>query len=89
MEQISEFIKPELLILIPISYFVGMGLKKSNVKDAFIPAILGACGVLLAGLYVCGTEGFSMFSVFTAITQGILCAGASVYINQLVKQKGK
>ena len=30
-----------------------------------------------------------MFAIFGAITQGILIAGASVYINQIAKQSTK
>lgn len=85
----EQFIKPELLILVPVLYAIGVGLKKSKVNDKYIPYILGASGILLAALYVCGTEAFTAMSVFTAITQGILCAAGSVYANQLIKQKVK
>lgn len=89
MEQLMNFIKPELVVLIPTCYFVGMGLKKSKLEDKHIPKVLGATGVALACLYVCGSEGFSMVGAFTAITQGIMCAGTSVYVNQLAKQGKK
>lgn len=89
MEQLQQFIKPELLILIPVLYFVGAGLKRSEVNDKYIPYILGLAGVVLSALYVCGTEAFTMLSAFTAVTQGILCAGTSVFVNQLVKQRTK
>ncbi len=87
MSQLQEFIKPELLVLVPVLYFIGIGLKTSKVNNKYIPAILGAAGILLSVLYVCGTSGFGMISLFTAITQGILCAGLSVYVNQLFKQQ--
>ena len=49
MDYLTDYIKPELLILIPVLYLIGMGLKKSqSVADRKIPLILGACGVLLA-----------------------------------------
>lgn len=86
MENLQQFIEPGLLILVPVLYFIGMGIKKSKVKDELIPLLLGLSGVLLSVLYVCGTQGVSLTSIFTAITQGILCAGTSVYINQIVKQ---
>lgn len=89
MEQLQEYIKPELLILIPVLYFIGIGLKQSKAKDKFIPWILMACGIVLSTLYVFGTSEITMIAAFTAITQGILCAGASVYVNQLVKQTQK
>ena len=92
----QEFIKPELLILIPVLYFVGVAIKKSTIRDSRIPFILGAVGVLLAGIYLLasteinGLQGLAT-ALFTALTQGILCAAASVYSNQLIKQavKGK
>lgn len=89
LEAVKEFVKPELLVLIPVLYFVGAGLKRSETEDKYIPYILGFASVGLAALYVCGTEGITLIGVFTAITQGILCAGASVYVNQLIKQRKK
>lgn len=86
---IKDFIKPELLVLIPVLYFIGLGLKKSKAKDEYIPLILGASGIVLAMLWVCGTSGISLIGIFIAITQGILCAGATVYVNQLIKQANK
>ena len=87
----EEFIKPELLVLIPVLYLVGVAIKKTSIKDKYIPLILGAAGVLIAGIYLFATEPITgaqavATAVFTAITQGILAAGASVYINQLYKQ---
>lgn len=95
MENLKEFIKPELLTLVPVLYFIGMGLKKmDSTTDKYIPALLGAAGIVLATLYVLATGVLSnwqtvVLAVFTGITQGILCAGATVYINQLIKQAGK
>lgn len=89
MEQLNQFIKPELLVLIPVLFFVGAGLKKSKAKDWVIPFVLGFVGIVLALIWVLGTEGFGAIAIFTAVTQGILCAGASVYVNQLLKQKRK
>lgn len=47
MDYLTDYIKPELLILIPVLYLIGMGLKKSqSVADRKIPLILGACGAV-------------------------------------------
>ena len=94
MEYILEFIKPELVVLAVVLYLVGLALKKSAVKDKFIPLILGVVSVVLATLYVMATSDLSTpqnvaLAVFCAITQGVLCAGASVYVNQLIKQTKK
>lgn len=93
-ELMKEFVKPELLVLVPVLYLVGAGLKKSELKDKLIPAVLGLAGVLLAAMYIAATGTFAgvqdvIAGAFAALTQGILCAGASVYVNQVVKQAGK
>lgn len=95
MEQITNYVKPELLIVAVVLYFVGMGLKHAQaVKDKYIPVILGAGGILLATIYVIatcplGTMQDIAMAVFTAIVQGILVAGLSTYVNQVVKQINK
>ena len=92
MEQMMEYIRPELLVLVQVLYFVGMGLKKSTYfNDNAIPLLLGVFGVLLSLLYVMATVALGswqdiLLAAFTALTQGVLCAGASVYVNQLIKQ---
>lgn len=94
MELLNEYIKPELLVLIPVLYLIGTAVKKSNIADKFIPWILGGVSVALSALWIlanCSMNNAAEVAtaIFTAITQGILIAGASVYINQLVKQTGK
>lgn len=86
MEQIMNYVKPELLIVAVVLYFIGMGIKKSEViPDKYIPAILGALGILICGIYVIATCAISgaqeiAMAIFTAITQGILVAGLSNYV---------
>ena len=95
MEYITQFISPELLVLVPVLYFVGAGLKRSqSVADRHIPVILGAAGVALATVYVLATGALTgaqavLTGVFSGVVQGVLCAGASVYVNQIIKQSGK
>ena len=91
---IQDYVKPELLVLIPVLYLIGMGLKKSALADKWIPALLGAAGIVLAGLYVLATTPLAdaqetAMAAFTAVTQGVLAAGASVYVNQIIVQGGK
>lgn len=85
----EQYIQPELLVLVAVLYFTGMGLKTSNVNDKYIPAILGIAGVAMAVLYTVAAAGFSAMGIFTGITQGIMCAGVSVYVNQIWKQGKK
>ena len=90
----QEYIKSELLILIPVLFFVGQGLKKSKLPDKWIPALLGITGVTLAAVWVLATGDISncnelAAALFTAVTQGVLVAGASVYVKQLCIQANK
>jgi hypothetical protein len=93
-EMLKEFIKPELLVLIPVLYLYGSALKKSEIADKNIPMILGITSIVLSLLFIAATvvvNGWQevLMLVFTGLTQGILCAGASVYVNQIIKQKSK
>lgn len=86
----AEYIKPELLILVPVLFILGCIIKDSDtVQDKYIPAILGAVGIALSLLYVLGSTNISATSIFTAITQGILVAGAAVYTNEFITQLRK
>lgn len=93
-EMLKEFIKPELLVLIPVLYLYGIALKKSQVADKNIPMILGITSMILCFLFIAATSTINgvkeiLMAVFLGITQGVLCAGASVYVNQIIKQAGK
>lgn len=93
-EMIKEFVKPELIVLIPVLYLLGMALKKSQTADKHIPWILGAVSVFLCFLFIMATSVMNgwqevLMAIFSGLTQGILCAGASVYANQLIKQYSK
>lgn len=93
-EMLKEFIKPELLILIPVLYLLGSGLKKTDVADKHIPWMLGLTSVVMCFVFVLSTsvvDGWkeTLMAIFSGFTQGILCAGASVYVNQIIKQAGK
>ena len=94
MEQITNYVKPELIVVAIALYFVGMALKQAQaVKDKYIPLILGGISIAICAIYVfatctCGT-GQDIAMAITAITQGILIAGLSTYVNQIVKQANK
>ena len=83
---LMNYIRPELLVLVPVLYFLGLALKKSNLNDKYIPLVLGACGIVLAILYTCIVSKFNLEAIFIGLTQGVLCAALSVYVNQNWKQ---
>lgn len=95
MEQIMNYVKPELIVVAIVLYFIGMGLKRAEtIPDKYIPLILGGIGIVLCAIWVLATcpldtgQNIAM-AVFTAIIQGILVAGLSTYINQIIKQAQK
>ena len=90
----QDYIKTELLILIPVLYFIGIGLKKSKLPDKWIPIVLGVSAVVLSAVWVIATSNINGLqeiasAIFTAVTQGVLLASASVYVNQLYIQAKK
>lgn len=95
MEQIMNYVQPELIVVAVVLYFIGMGLKKAEaVQDKYIPLILGGIGIALCALWVLATCALAspqeiVMAVFTAIIQGILVAGLSTYVNQVIKQAQK
>lgn len=83
----EEYITPELMVLIPVLYLIGASLKRyQSFADKHIPIVLGAIGIIIAMIYEFSVMGISLDAVYASIIQGILCAGASVYVNQTVKQ---
>ena len=95
METLTNYIKPELLSVSIVLYLFGTWFKQANfIKDKFIPFILGILGIILCTIWVVATcplnSGSSIaMAIFTAIIQGILVAGLSTYVNQLIKQSKK
>ena len=95
MEQIMNYVKPELIVVAIVLYFIGIWLKYSKtIKDKYIPLILGLTGIILCAFWIVATSPLSTMqeiamAMFTAIVQGILGAGLSTYVNQIVKQANK
>ena len=95
MEEIVHYVKPELLVVAIVLYFIGGELKKSEtIKDKYIPLILGVIGIAFSSVWVIATlplknlQDIAM-AVFVAGVQGILVAGLSTYVNQIIKQLNK
>lgn len=91
----TEYIKSELLVLIPVLCFLGTILKSSKViNDKFIPLILGILGITLCIIWVVSTAEISgsrdiFLCIFTSVTQGLLVAAGAVYAHQMKKQIDK
>lgn len=95
MEQIMNYVKPELVVVAIVLYFIGMWLKQAAfIKDKYIPLVLGIVGIFVCGIWVMATASFATgqdiaSAIFASITQGILVAGLSTYVNQIFKQLNK
>lgn len=88
--EIADYLRPELLVLVPVLYCLGSILKKSPVKDWLIPYILCIAGCGLSFAYLAG-QGIGTWEncltlLFSAFTQGVLAAACSVYVKNLIKQ---
>lgn len=85
-----ELIRPEMLTLIPVLYLIGAGLKRAEVfENRYIPLGLGLLGALLGAAWLLvfrDAEYNTLQSLLMGAVQGILCAGCSVYANQIYKQ---
>ena len=92
MDQIMNYVKPELIVVAIVLYFLGMALKQAqSVKDKYIPLLIGGVSIVLCAIWVLATSEIGngkqvAMAVFTAITQGILVAGLSTYVDQIKKQ---
>lgn len=95
MDQIMNYVKPELIVVAIVLYFLGMALKQAqSVKDKYIPLLLGSVSIVLCAIWVLATSEIGngqqvAMAIFTAITQGILVAGLSTYVDQIKKQVHK
>lgn len=86
----NDFIKPELLLLIPILMGVGSQIKAApKIPDWVIPMVIDILGILFASIYVAATYATGdniWMAMFTGATQGLLCSLAAIGVNQTVKQ---
>jgi uncharacterized membrane protein YidH (DUF202 family) len=91
----TTYIKPELLALIPALNFLAQVMKSSFKLDPHkIPLAIGIAGVVLSSIWVLAVSDIAhyqdaLMAVFIAIVQGLLCAGAAVYVYQIYKQSIK
>ena len=92
---IMNYVKPELIVVALVLYIIGIAIKKAEyINDKHIPLILGVIGIVLAAIWVFANSPLNttqdvLMAVFTSIIQGILVAGLSTYVNQLIKQSNK
>lgn len=92
METVFQYIRSEYAILVAILYCIGGVLKNTDaIANKWIPCILTVVGIALACLSAIGqaTAPYNVASIiYDAVGQGVLCAGMSVYLHQMIKQTG-
>lgn len=75
-----KFVPEQLMILVAGIFIIGIFLKKTpKIKDWLIPWILIVLGVI-------GSITLNKDISATSVIQGVICVGAAVLTNQLVKQ---
>lgn len=87
MENMINLVPANMLGVVVALYIIGLVLKgTSKVSDNIIPVVLMPLGVIFSiCLTVIGST-ITVQAVTNGIIQGIICAGVSVYCNQLIKQ---
>ena len=84
---LNNYIKPELLVLIPVLLTIGKFLKESLINSKHIPLILTAVGVVFSCGYLCVVAGENFaHALITGAIQGVLLAGTTVCGHQIFKQ---
>lgn len=75
LDILSEYIQPQLLILVPMLWGIGMAVKRSSIKNKYIPLILLVSACLVSALHLGSLQ--PMFDVqcvmswlFASVTQG-------------------
>lgn len=87
---IKNLINPEIFLLVPVMWILGLFIKKSEINSKKIPLIILIISIILSLLYVL-TPTFPNSSqmwyntTINGIGQGILIAGLTVFGNELGK----
>lgn len=86
-EILLAYIRPELLVLIPILWYIGSKIKDTQkLDDAYIPFILMGIAILFATSYVLLFEGFDSRGVWVGVLQGAAIAAFQGWLFQAKKQ---
>ena len=95
MDQIMEYVKPELVIVAVALYILGMFLKQTTiVLDKYIPVILGIVGIVLCAIWVLatlfvGSPQIIVLGFFTELIRGFLFPVGSLILIRMVNSIGK
>lgn len=81
MADFTSFISENMYIVAAVLYVLGIFMKKiPKIPDWTIPFGLTVIGCVF-GVFIAGVP--------SGLLQGVLCAGAAVLVNQMIKQVGR
>lgn len=91
---INEYIRSELLILVPVLYIITKNLDSSSINKRWIPIILMLISVVLAGIYTFASVDISslrniLMALFSTVVQGVLLSGTTVFSGLLAQSMKK
>lgn len=91
---INEYVRSELLVIVPVLYIIARNLNASKINKQLIPMVLMAIAVIMAGIYTFATVDTStihmfLMAVFSTLVQGILLSGTAVFGGILAQTVGK
>lgn len=79
-----------VLAIVVITYLIGLGAKTiPQIKDNFIPVIVGICGGVLGVIGMFVIPDFPANDILNSIAIGIVSGLASTGVNQVYKQAKK
>lgn len=84
MDMLNQYVKSELIILVPVLYLFVKILNKSKLNNKYIPLVTTVISIFLCGLYIFSQVAITswqclMSGLFSTVTQGILIAGTSLF----------
>ena len=92
---LNQYVRSELLVVVPVLYVIAKMLNSSNVPNTKIPPILLVISIVLAGLYTFAVMPVDslhkvLMATFSTLIQGILLSGSAVFsgiLGQMMKMK--
>lgn len=96
MQTLLTYVRPELIILVPVLMLIGKAIKNSKlIRDEAIPFILGVVSIFITAIYILAVTDIQggwqhiLSCIFDIIVQGILVAGTATWSHQCYKQGSK
>lgn len=82
-----NYVKPELLVIVPILWYIGTKIKASRkVEDWAIPFMLMGMSVVFALSWIIVTEGFNSMAIWVGTMQGLAISVLEGQLYQYYKQ---